>query len=295
MYIGIELGGTKVVLAAGGSAASVGPVLRFPTVAPEVTLASVTQAIADLATQQGPVRAIGVASFGPIRLDRAAPDYGAFLDTPKAQWRDFDLMAALAKAFPEVPLALDTDVNGAVLAEARWGAGQGCDTLAYVTVGTGVGVGLYVRGAPVHGFLHPEAGHMLVRRHGPGDNFAGICPYHGDCLEGLVSGPAVAARLGVPAESVADDHPVWADVGGHLAQLFYHLTLFAAPQRIIVGGGVGLKPVVLHHARRRLFDLLGGYYRDFPTVESIDRFVVPAGLADRAGVLGAMALAEEAA
>lgn len=294
MYIGIELGGTKVVVAAGLSPETLSPLIRLPTTDPHSTMAATVAALRGLEATHGVCQAIGVASFGPIRLDRHAPDYGTILDTPKLPWRNFNVLAPLREAFPNIALALDTDVNGAALAEARWGAGQGLDVLAYITVGTGVGAGFFVHGRPLHGFLHPEAGHMLVRRDDEQDPFAGICPNHGDCLEGLICGPSVQRRLGVKGETVSDHHPVWPQIGSYLAQLFHNLTVIAAPQRIIVGGGVGLKSSVLDSARNAYVNLLGGYYRNIPDLAAAQELIVPAGLSDRAGVLGAIALAAEA-
>lgn len=294
MYIGIELGGTKVVVAAGQSPETLSPLIRLPTADPHSTMAATVCAMRELEASHGQCKAIGVASFGPIRLDPRARDYGTILDTPKLAWRDFNVLAPLLAAFPQTPLALDTDVNGAALAEARWGAGLGLDVFAYITVGTGVGAGLYVNGRPLHGFLHPEAGHMLVRRDPGQDPFSGLCPYHGDCLEGLTCGPSVERRLGIKGEMVADDHPVWRQIGGYLAQLFHNLTVITATQRIVVGGGVGLKASVLESARQAYVDLLGGYYRDLPDLAAAQRLIVPAALSDRAGVLGAIALAAAA-
>lgn len=291
MYLGIELGGTKVIVAAGLSPERLSPLTRLPTTDPHTTMEATIAAMRDLEQSHGPCQGIGVASFGPIRLDAEATDYGTILDTPKTPWRDFNLIKPLRDAFPNLPITLDTDVNGAALAEARWGMGQGMDAFAYVTVGTGVGVGLYVHGRPVHGFLHPEAGHMLVQRDSLRDPFGGTCPWHRDCLEGLTCGPSVEQRLGVRGETVADEHPVWAQLGFYLGQLFHNLTVIAAPQAIIVGGGVGLKPAVLASARQAYVDLLGGYFRDIPDLDAARRMIVPAALSDRAGVLGAIALA----
>ncbi|NOW48647.1 fructokinase [Novosphingobium sp. SG751A] len=291
MYFGIELGGTKVVVAAGLSPETLSPLVRLPTTDPQNTIPAVIAALRDLEATHGPGRALGIASFGPIRLDPRARDYGTILDTPKLAWRDFNVLTPLRDAFPHMPIALDTDVNAAALAEARWGAGKGQDIFAYVTVGTGVGVGLYAHGRPLHGFLHPEAGHMLIRRTASEDIFAGICPFHRDCLEGMICGPSVEQRLGVKGEAVPDDHSVWGQIGGYLAQLFHNLTVLTAPQKIIVGGGVGLKHSVLDSAREAYIDLLGGYYRDIPDRAAAQRLIVPAALSDRAGVLGAIALA----
>jgi fructokinase len=294
-YIGIELGGTKVVLAHGDGPDRLSPLIRLPTLSPEATLKAVITAIDALIEAHGPVRAIGVASFGPIGLDPNRSDYGRFLSTPKPGYSHADLLGPLRQAFPDTMFRLDTDVNGAAFAEQRWGAGQGLESLAYVTVGTGIGVGAILNHQPVHGLLHPEAGHILVRRDPGLDPFLGVCPFHGDCLEGLASGPAVAARVGRKGEEIADDDPVWALLGDYLAQLLYNLILSLSPLRIIVGGGVGLKPAVLDAAKKRLPHYLGGYIGALATQDAIGAFVVPASLDDRAGVLGAIALASRAA
>lgn len=290
-YIGIELGGTKVLLAHGDGPDRLSAPLRLPTFGPEETLKAVVAATHDLIKAHGPVRAIGVASFGPIGLDPALAGYGRFLSTPKPGYSHADLLGPLRRAFPDTPLALDTDVNGAALGEQSWGAGKGLETFAYVTVGTGIGVGAIVGDQPVHGLLHPEAGHILVRHDSKRDPYPGLCPFHGDCLEGLASGPAIAARVGRPGEDIADDDPVWALIGDYLAQLFYNLTLTLSPRRIIVGGGVGLKPAVLNAARARLGVYLGGYIEALTSQPALDAFIAPAALSDRAGVLGAIALA----
>jgi fructokinase len=293
-YIGIELGGTKVLLAHGDGPDHLSPPIRAPTLSPDAMLKAVIAAVSDLIEEHGPVRSIGIASFGPIGLDRKRSDYGRFLSTPKPGYSHADLLGPLQRAFPDTALILDTDVNGAALGEQKWGAGQGLETFAYVTIGTGIGIGAIVGDQPVHGLLHPEAGHILVRRDPDRDPFKGVCPFHGDCLEGLASGPAVAARVGRRGEDIADDDPVWALVGDYLAQLFYNLILTLSPRRIIVGGGIGLKPAVLNAAKTRLPDYLGGYIEALNTPQAIEAFVVPATLGDRAGVLGAIALASRA-
>lgn len=276
----IELGGTKCVASlAHGS--DIAESARVPTTTPAETLAALA---AVLARWPAP-NAIGIASFGPVMLTRDHPHHGRILATPKPGWAGADLMGALAR--PGVPIALDTDVAAAALAEARWGGSVGLATHAYITVGTGVGVGLIAGGRPVHGLLHPEAGHLMLRR-APGDRFTGSCPFHGDCIEGLISGPAIVARAG--GAPTPPEHPLWGHVAHDLGELVATLLLVAAPERIAVGGGVGwgerahLLPAAAAAAAARL----GGY---LPPHIDPARILAPAGLGEAAGPLGAVALA----
>lgn len=291
MYIGIEIGGTKVVMAMGTGPDDLTPIIRFPTEAPDRTIALIAKHIEIFTACHLPIDGIGIASFGPIQVNPNHAEFGTFCDTPKLLWPGFNIIRSLRERYTELPIALDTDVNGAAVGEATWGAGMGLDSFAYVTVGTGIGAGLYINGQPVHGLLHPEAGHMLVRRDLVDDPFAGACPFHGDCLEGLASGPTIQQRTGVRGEELADDHPVWPTVGRYLAQLYFNMTMIAAPQRILVGGGVGLKTEVIESSRREFLRLMGGYFRDLRRLEDVQSFICPAELSDRAGVLGAIALA----
>lgn len=286
---GIELGGTKVVC---GLATGAGEVLErtsIQTGRPEETL---NDAQNWLEPRLGDVSALGIASFGPIYVDSASPRYGHIGATPKTAWRDFDLLHAI-REWTELPLALDTDVNAAALAEIRWGAAGGHENVVYVTVGTGIGGGIVANGRAIHGLMHPEIGHMKPRRL-PGDDLQGMCPFHGDCFEGLAAGPAIKARWGKPLNELPADHPAFAMEADYLGQLAVNLLLTASPTKLIFGGGVmnctELLPMIREAAARHLND-----YLDLanPSNGSEELIVTP-GLESNAGLLGAVALAIDA-
>ncbi len=294
-FVGIELGGTKVVIARGSQPEDLSETLRVPTTTSEATLAGTIAAIHALVAQYGAIDGIGIASFGPIAVSPVSEAYGRYLNTPKPGFSHFDLLTPLRAAFPNIALTLDTDVNGAAIAEGLWGAALALNSYAYITVGTGIGVGLVSQGLPVHGLLHPEAGHILIRRNLQADPYPGLCPFHGDCLEGLASGPAIAARLGMAGEAIAVEHPIWDLAASYIAQLCYNLVLIASPERIMLGGGVGSLPQVLEGVRSHLHHLMGTYIEALSDRMTYERFVCAPGLGDRAGVLGAIALARRTA
>lgn len=285
---GVELGGTKCIAVVARGQQILERKLWPTGDDPDETL----EAIADwlsLAAQSEPFRALGIGSFGPLRLDPAAADYGAIVNTPKPGWSGANLIAGIASRF-EVPVGLDTDVAGAALAEGRWGAARDCAVHVYLTIGTGIGGGVVIDGKPLHGALHPELGHVRVRR-AAGDDFGGICPFHGDCLEGLASGPAIAARAGVRAETLTPDDPVWKLVAQDIAELMGALILTLSPQRIVIGGGVGQgQPGLLADIRSATVDVLGGYLPGHGAAE-IEKLIVQPALGGDAGVYGAIALA----
>lgn len=288
-YAGIEIGGTKTLVGFGHGPDDLGDVVRIETTTPEATMAAVGEVLRAHDRNDG-LEGIGVASFGPVRVAPDAPDYGRILKTPKAGWSGADILAPL-RAF-DVPIGLATDVGGAALAEGRWGACVGIDDHVYVTVGTGVGMGVVANGRLVHGALHPEAGHMSVRTSANPDPFAGVCPFHGDCLEGLVCGPAIAARLGRPGEIVELDDPVWDVVAGHLAQMAANLTYVLSPRRIVIGGGVGGAEHLLVRVRKALGERLGEYLPHLSEKDALNDYIRQPQLGARSGVLGALILAQ---
>jgi fructokinase len=290
VHAAIEAGGTKFVCALGDARGRLFERVRIPTRDPGATLAQVGEWLQEACARHGTLQAIGIGSFGPVELDRASPRHGRLLRTPKPGWSDADLLAPLAARF-EVPVALDTDVNAAALAECRWGAGRDVDHLVYVTVGTGIGAGVVVRGKPLHGLLHPELGHLRPRRHRDDTAFEGVCPFHGDCFEGVASGPALAARLGGELGDAPADHPVWDIQADYLGQLCAQIALSLSPQRIVLGGGVMQHQRLFAPLRARMRHWLGGYL-DRPQLEhAIDAYIVPPGLGADSGVMGALGLA----
>ena len=294
LLAGVELGGTKVfVLRARGR--TIVDRVSIPTRGPDETLGEAASTLKRWHAEE-PFAALGIASFGPLRLDTAASDFGVMLPTPKPGWSGADIAGALTDGL-DCPFAVDTDVNGAALAEWRWGAGaQGerpSDSLCYITIGTGVGGGLVVNGRPLHGAMHPEIGHIMVRRV-PGDSFAGTCPFHGDCIEGLVSGPALAARFGMPGDRIADDAPGWDNVASDIAQLVATVLLTTAARQVLIGGGIGMgRPHLIPMVRAKLLGVLDGYL-PFVDEASVERIVRTPALGDQAGPLGAVAVALDA-
>lgn len=291
-FVGVEAGGTKIVCGTGTGPHDLADVTTFPTTTPAET----TGRIGDyVRAHSGELDAIGVASFGPVDLRPSSETYGFITSTPKPGWHSTDLLGPL-RATAHVPIGFDTDVNGAALAEARWGAAADVDSCVYVTVGTGIGGGGFIGGGLLHGLLHPEMGHLPVRRH-PDDDYAGMCPYHGDCLEGMASGPAIAARWGTLAQELTGERlrravSIEAD---YLAQMAAAMTYLLSPARLIFGGGVMHLEGLLDALRARTSDQLNGYI-DVPEItEHMDSYVVRPGLGDHAGLLGAIALAADAA
>jgi len=287
---GLELGGTKAIAVLGDGLKIIARE-TFPTTTPGETLGRVAECLRSWNAEE-PIAAAGIASFGPVRVDPAAADYGRILATTKPGWEGADPLGAVRGALG-CPVALDTDVNGAALAEHALGAAQGCTSAVYLTIGTGLGGGVLVEGLPVHGAVHPEIGHVRLRR-AQGDGFAGNCLFHGDCIEGLIAGPALAARFGCPPAQVPEDDPRWDLVAHDLAELLATLLMALSPQRIVLGGGVTLRqPHLLPRALEHVPAKLGGYLSGL-NGNALREIVVLAGLGDDAGPLGALVLAKRA-
>jgi fructokinase len=236
---------------------------------------------------------VGIGSFGPVDLHPESPAYGHITSTPKPGWRNCDLAGVVRRALA-VPVGFDTDVNAAALGEARWGAAQGLSDFLYLTVGTGIGGGAIVHGRVLHGLLHPEMGHIRIPHDLAEDPYRGCCPYHGDCLEGLASGPAIAARWGVPASDLPPGHPAWALEAHYLALALVVWVCTLSPKRIVLGGGVMQQSHLFDLIRTELARLLNGYIQVRELSDGLDRFVIPPQLGPRAGILGALVLAEAA-
>jgi len=286
LYGGIEAGGTKFVCAVGTSPNDLHET-RFSTTSPTETIAHAVEFF----RTQPPVRAIGIASFGPIDLHPESKTWGYITTTPKPGWANVDLAGALRRAL-NVPVAFDTDVNAAALGEHRWGAAHGLDSFIYLTIGTGIGGGGLSAGKLLHGLIHPEMGHLRLPHDWARDPFPGACPYHGDCFEGLASGPAIEKRWGRRGETLPVNHPAWELEAHYIALALVNYICVLSPQRIILGGGVMEQAQLFPLIRREVIELLKGYIQSPTIVERSEEYIVPPGLGTRAGVLGAIALAE---
>lgn len=285
MYIGgIETGGTKIVCGIGTEDGEIIERTSFPTTTPVETINQISMYFKDKN-----INAIGVGSFGPIDLNENSETYGYIKDTPKPNWSHVNFMGELSKRF-SVPIKFDTDVNVAALGEMEWGNASGLDSCIYMTVGTGIGVGAISEGVILHGMSHPEMGHLFVRKH-PQDSFKGSCPYHGDCLEGLASGPALEERWGEEGKNLLDNPEVWDMESFYLAQAISSYILILSPKKIIIGGGVmkqkGLFPLIQEKVKQNLNN-----YVQSKEIEDLDSYIVSPGLGDDAGLLGAIALAK---
>lgn len=286
LFGGVEAGGTKFVCAVGTGPEDLSDEIRFPTTTPQETLQQTIHFF-----RQHAVDAVGIASFGPVDVHPTSPTFGYITTTPKPGWTNTRFAGALADALG-VPVGFDTDVNVAALGEGRWGAARGLDTFVYLTVGTGIGGGGIVNSHLMHGLVHPEMGHLRPPRDPARDPFPGICPYHGDCLEGLASGPAIEARWGTKPETLPPEHPAWELEASYLAFAVETLVYLLSPQRIILGGGVMEQTHLFPRIRTKVQSLLHGYIRSPMIEENIATYIVPPELGNRSGVLGAIALAE---
>lgn len=290
---GIEAGGTKFVCVVADSGKNVLAETRFPTTTPAETIGRV---IAFFREQNKalsePVSALGVACFGPIDPEPSSTKFGYITTTPKPGWRDTPIVDPLREAFG-IPVAIDTDVNAAAVGEGAWGAAVGLDSFLYLTIGTGIGGGGVFNGKPLHGLIHPEMGHIRLPHDWTRDPYPGFCPFHGDCFEGLAAGPALLGRWGQPGDTLPLDHPAWALEAHYIALALQNLITTLSPRKIILGGGVMQQMQLFATIRAETLHLLNGYVQSPTILEHIDEYIVPPGLGNRAGVLGAIAIAQQ--
>jgi fructokinase len=285
---GIEAGGSKWECAVGTGPADLRATETVPTTTPHETI----ERVVAFFEREGPVEAIGIGSFGPVDSKLSSPTWGHITTTPKPGWAGTDVAPEIRRRL-SVPVAFDTDVNAAALGEHRWGAARGVDTFCYITVGTGIGGGGMVGGKLLHGLVHPEFGHMRIPHDRDKDPFPGVCPYHGDCWEGLASGRAVEARWGRPPEELSSDE-VWELQARYLALGLVCVICVLSPERIVIGGGVMTRPGLLPLVRHAVTEVMNGYLDQAAMSEGIADFITPPALGSQAGMLGAIALAETA-
>lgn len=283
MLIGaLEAGGTKMVCAIGREDGTILEQVSIPTTTPEETIPRIIEYFRDKE-----IAALGVAAFGPVDVKPESDTYGCILDTPKLAWQHKDLLGGLKKAL-NVPMGLDTDVNGSCLGEVTYGCAKGLDSVIYITIGTGVGVGVCINGKLLHGMLHPEGGHILLSRH-PEDPKGGICPYHDNCLEGFASGPSIEARWGKKAVELVDRPEVWEIESYYIAQALVDYIMILSPRKIILGGGVMHQEQLFPMIRTKVKEMVNGYIKT-KELEDMDNYIVPASLHDDQGIMGCIKL-----
>lgn len=293
LYAAIEAGGTKMVCGVGTADGGSRATFRVDTGDPAETIAAMVDFFKTARAEHGAIVAAGIATFGPVDLDPASPTFGAITTTPKPHWSGVNLRSAIAGALG-VPTAIDTDVNAAALAEAQLGAAKGRRSVAYVTIGTGIGVGIVNQGVTVAGLGHPEGGHLLPRRNTGHGDFAGTCPYHGDCLEGLANGPSIIAAWGGSLADLPADHPAFAIEADYLGQLCASLILTVAPEHIVLGGGVMAQERLFPMIRAETLRRLAGYAALWADPAVAEARITPPGCSEPPGLLGAYLLAAAA-
>lgn len=286
IYGAIEAGGTKMVCAIGTAEGHLIDQLTFPTKDPAETIPQL------VAFFQGKsITALGIGSFGPVDLRTDSPTYGHILDTPKLAWQQFDFVGALQREL-KVPVGFDTDVNAACLGEMTYGSAQGLNNVVYITIGTGIGAGIAINGQLLHGMLHPEAGHILMKPH-PEDSYPGFCPYHKACFEGMASGPAIEDRWGEKAANLQDNAQVWALESYYIAQALVNYIMVLSPEKIILGGGVMKQKQLFPLIRKQVAQMINGYLKT-KELQDLDNYIVPNSLNENQGILGALELAKRA-
>lgn len=293
IFGGIEAGGTKFVCAVGSEPGDIREEIQFPTTRPRETIGRAIDFF-NKHNKIEPIQAIGIGSFGPVDPDPDSTTFGFITSTPKPGWSNTNIAGAIKEAF-NVPVGFDTDVNAAALGENMWGAARGLDTFIYLTIGTGIGGGGMVNGKLMHGLIHPEMGHIRIPRDAKKDPFQGICPFHGDCLEGLAAGPAIKQRWSVEPKELPSNHPAWELEAHYLAFALVNFICTLSPQLIILGGGVMQQKHMFSMVRAKVLKFLNEYVQSPKILDGISRYIVPPGLGNKAGVMGSIALARLAA
>lgn len=287
VYGGIETGGTKIICSILDECGQLLDTLQFPTGLPDDAVKIITAYYKNRG-----IASLGIGSFGPVDINVNSPNYGMILDTPKAGWHQYPLVKRISENL-NVPVAIDTDVNCACLGEMTYGAAKGVNTAVYITVGTGIGIGVGIGGETLKGMLHPEAGHILIRKN-RNDAFEGVCPFHKDCFEGLASGPAIAKRCGIPAHEIPDENDVWKLEAEYIAQAVTNYILAYSPEKIILGGGVMKRRYLFPMIRDAVKKYMNGYIRT-AQMEDLEHYIVPAKLQENQAIMGAYCLARKAA
>lgn len=282
----LEAGGTKMVCAIGDEKGNIEERVSIPTKTPEETI----PLLIDFFKQRN-IDALGIGCFGPLELNKKAEKYGYITTTTKLAWRNFDFLGSMKKAL-QCPVGFDTDVNGSVLGEVTFGQAKGKSCALYLTIGTGIGAGIYIEGKLLHGMLHPEAGHVLITRRET-DTYGGKCPYHKNCLEGLAAGPAIEGRYGKKAVDLAEEEDVWDLEADYIAQALTGYILTLSPEIIILGGGVMHQMQLFPLIRKKVTEYLGGYVNT-EELSDMEHYIVPASLHDDQGIMGCLELGRKA-
>jgi fructokinase len=288
LFGGIEAGGTKFNCIVASGPEKILAEARFPTTTPGETIGQVVEFF----KQNGPIAAVGIACFGPLDLNPASPSFGYITSTPKAGWANTDIRGSIQHEL-DLPVGIDTDVNAAAIAEGIWGACQGLSDFVYFTIGTGIGGGAVINGRRLHGLVHPEMGHIGMPHNLELDPFPGLCPFHGDCFEGLAAGPAINKRWGQPAETLPADHPAWDLEATYIALAMKSIICTISPERIVLGGGVMQQPQIFPLVRQKTLAFLNGYVQSPAMLERISDYIVEPGLGTHSGMMGALALAQQ--
>lgn len=280
----IEAGGTKIICGIGDETGQLIDKIHFPTKSPEETMPLIIDYFKDK-----DIKALGIGTFGPVDVNPESDTYGYILDTPKPGWSMYPFLDTIKKEI-NVPTVIDTDVNGAALGESMWGAAKDVSSCLYITIGTGVGAGFYTNGALLHGLLHPEMGHILLKKH-EADSFSGRCPFHGDCLEGLASGPAIEERFNEKAFNLDETHIAWEIESYYIAQALINYTMILSPEKIILGGGVMKQKQLFPMVHKYFIEMMNGYIKKPELKENIENYIIYPGLGDHSGTYGSLALA----